>query len=428
MASELPVTAPEPVSKTPWQRWVGFWFPAADPTTLGFIRIATGLLVLYIHLAYSVDLQQFFGKHGWYSAAFIERERKEYPWQASPFWSWDPEPVISAKVPDFPHRRKAVVDFIRALPEDEAKRKASLEFLRQISASDDPEQPDPGAELVPGHAHLPGAPGPVPERAGHRRGAEAGPEPADPGPAGVPHDPPPAARERAARDVRAFWDVLPDGRATPAPGRTCSTTSSSLARRCGGRSSTSCTRCPPTRPSGRSGSTTWTTGTTSRTRRCAPGTPSSPSGSTSPTRRRWRWSTPPSCSPSCCSPSGCSPGHVGAGVGRGRRVHPPLAADLFGMDTMMNILLFYLMIGNSGAALSVDRLIARYRAARASLARSGTIDSATQAFLAVPPRSRGAGFALRLIQVHFCIIYLASGLAKLKGPRGGAVARCGTWW
>ena len=29
---------------------------------------------------------------------------------------------------------------------------------------------------------------------------------------------------------------------------------------------------------------------------------------------------------------------------------------LFGMDTMMNILLFYLMIGNSGAALSLDRL------------------------------------------------------------------------
>ena len=29
---------------------------------------------------------------------------------------------------------------------------------------------------------------------------------------------------------------------------------------------------------------------------------------------------------------------------------------LFGMDTMMNILIFYLMIGNCGATLSVDRL------------------------------------------------------------------------
>ena len=47
---------------------------------------------------------------------------------------------------------------------------------------------------------------------------------------------------------------------------------------------------------------------------------------------------------------------------------------LFGQDTMMNILLVYLMIANGGAALSLDRVIARYRAARASIARSGGID------------------------------------------------------
>ncbi len=88
---------------------------------------------------------------------------------------------------------------------------------------------------------------------------------------------------------------------------------------------------------------------------------------------------------------------------------------LFGMDTMMNILLFYLMIGNSGAALSLDRLIARYRAVRASLRRSGTIDANTRAFLACPPPSVSAGFAVRLIQIHFCFIYAAAGLAKLKG-------------
>jgi hypothetical protein len=92
---------------------------------------------------------------------------------------------------------------------------------------------------------------------------------------------------------------------------------------------------------------------------------------------------------------------------------------LFGMDTMTNVLLFYLMIGNSGAALSVDRVVARYRAVRASLRRTGTIDAATRAFLACPPPCRSAGFALRLIQVHFCFIYMASGLAKLKGS---------AWW
>jgi hypothetical protein len=92
---------------------------------------------------------------------------------------------------------------------------------------------------------------------------------------------------------------------------------------------------------------------------------------------------------------------------------------LFGMDTMMNILLFYLMIGNSGAALSVDRMIARYRAVRASLRRSGTIDANTRAFLACPPPSVNAGFAMRLLQIHVCFIYTAAGLSKLKGE---------LWW
>jgi hypothetical protein len=92
---------------------------------------------------------------------------------------------------------------------------------------------------------------------------------------------------------------------------------------------------------------------------------------------------------------------------------------LFGMDTMMNILLIYLMIGNSGAALSVDRLIARYRAARASIRRCGTIDEPTRAFLAQAPPSTGANFGIRLIQVHFCFIYLASGCSKLLGAN---------WW
>ena len=92
---------------------------------------------------------------------------------------------------------------------------------------------------------------------------------------------------------------------------------------------------------------------------------------------------------------------------------------LFGQDTMMNILLLYLMIANCGAALSLDRVIARYRATRASLARCGGIDATCTAFLTAPPPSLACGFAQRLLQVHFCFIYMASGLAKLKGS---------TWW
>jgi hypothetical protein len=92
---------------------------------------------------------------------------------------------------------------------------------------------------------------------------------------------------------------------------------------------------------------------------------------------------------------------------------------LFGMDTMLNILLFYLMFADSGAALSLDRVIKRYRAAKLSLARTGGIDAPTAAYLKQPPVSAAAGFAQRCLQVHFCFIYMASGLSKLKGP---------AWW
>jgi len=87
---------------------------------------------------------------------------------------------------------------------------------------------------------------------------------------------------------------------------------------------------------------------------------------------------------------------------------------LFGMDAMMMILLFYLMVGPSGAALSVDRWLERWRERK----RRGA--APLPAGPATPPEpSVVANFAVRLIQVHFCIIYLAAGTAKLLGS---------TWW
>ena len=214
MASELlPNTAPEPAYRTPWQKWVYFWFPAADPTTLGFVRVTTGLLVLYIHLAYSVDLQQFFGKQGWYSAAFVDRERHEYPWQVAPFWEWDPQSVIPAKVPDFPHRRTAVVEWIRGLPADEAKRAASLRFLDRVAKTD---APDTAIAALRWFQNI-GTAEEVRER--YLAALVAGPTT---NPAATPaasfytqRTPPflltlpPAEREQVAADVRAFWATLP---------------------------------------------------------------------------------------------------------------------------------------------------------------------------------------------------------------------------
>jgi hypothetical protein len=116
---------------------------------------------------------------------------------------------------------------------------------------------------------------------------------------------------------------------------------------------------------------------------------------------------------------------------------------LFGVDTMMMILLLYLMIGPSGAALSVDRLITRWwRAWRAkkpaarqgegekgrqveststSLPFSPSPDLATFApsVAFAPPPSVSCNVAIRLIQINLCFIYFVSGISKLQGA---------AWW
>jgi hypothetical protein len=82
-------------------------------------------------------------------------------------------------------------------------------------------------------------------------------------------------------------------------------------------------------------------------------------------------------------------------------------AMLFGVDTMMNILLLYLMIGPSGAVCSVDAWMRRWW----NQGKPGTSARAAP--------SVTANVALRLLQVHVCVIYLFSGLSKLQGT---------AWW
>jgi len=87
---------------------------------------------------------------------------------------------------------------------------------------------------------------------------------------------------------------------------------------------------------------------------------------------------------------------------------------LFGMDTIINLVVLYLVIGPSGAALSVDRLIARYWATREAKRKHLPAPS-----FPAPLPSVSANVALRLLQVHFCVIYLVAGLSKLQGA---------SWW
>lgn len=80
---------------------------------------------------------------------------------------------------------------------------------------------------------------------------------------------------------------------------------------------------------------------------------------------------------------------------------------VFGLDTMMMITLAYLNVGPSGAVLSLDRWLEKRRARKLG-----------EPVPEVAP-SRAANFAIRLFQIHFCIIYLATGTSKLLGT---------SWW
>jgi hypothetical protein len=69
----------------------------------------------------------------------------------------------------------------------------------------------------------------------------------------------------------------------------------------------------------------------------------------------------------------------------------------FGLDKINCMLAMYLMIGPCGARYSIDRL---WRLRRGSNE---------------VPATSSANLAIRLIQVHMCIIYLFSGIAKIGG-------------
>ncbi len=108
--------------------------------------------------------------------------------------------------------------------------------------------------------------------------------------------------------------------------------------------------------------------------------------------------------------------------------------SLFGVDTMMLILLMYLMLGPSGSAVSVDRWILHWwrtkggnflrkwgflKDDKTELASKKAEIVSSQTILEPPRKTIIANFALRMLQVHVCFVYAAAGLAKLKGT---------TWW
>ncbi|MBI2804360.1 MAG: hypothetical protein HYX68_05170 [Planctomycetes bacterium] len=102
---------------------------------------------------------------------------------------------------------------------------------------------------------------------------------------------------------------------------------------------------------------------------------------------------------------------------------------LFGVDTMTNILLLYLMISPCGAVYSLDRVIRKWWVG----AKMGLVESWYRFWRLpvptniapptpvpdVPEPSVSANVALRLLQIHVCFIYGMAGLSKLLGR---------SWW
>jgi predicted DCC family thiol-disulfide oxidoreductase YuxK len=92
---------------------------------------------------------------------------------------------------------------------------------------------------------------------------------------------------------------------------------------------------------------------------------------------------------------------------------------LFGFDQIVPTWALYLAVcGASGHAVSLDRFIARWRLARAEVARRRK-DGRWIVPSGVPRPTVAANLGLRLIQLHLVLIYGMAGLAKLRGD---------AWW
>ncbi len=392
-----------------WAAWSRFWFTPADPTPLCLMRIVAGLLVLYVHVAYCFDLQAMFGPHGWYSREQADRERHEWP-VLVPQGTWVTQPRF--RMPQIAEHRRALREFLgnvardkeampkvlrllRGLPADREQRMITLRYLQNRM----PESFEQRDELF-------------------RRMVDAPADDAD-----AQKSLPPfllsltrAQREMFRADAHALYQVLPAERQLATHVFTLLQIDSGQDL---GPLALFIERLAANNP-------------------------------TDEAREQYL---------DYCEYWGFAPDDPDLYV-RGHIVYSPffhttdpravavlhglhllvivlftvgfctrvtsvltwLAAlayiqrnpvVLFGQDTMMNLCLFYLMLAPCGATWSVDWLIARYRAGRDAL-RNGR-----------PPADDGprplvsAGFIIRMLQIHYCLMYLSAGLSKLKGE---------TWW
>lgn len=65
--------------------WNTFWFTPQDPATLSLIRIATGAMLFYTHLVWTVHSSFFFGDESWLNSAAVDAAKQSL-WYFTPFW------------------------------------------------------------------------------------------------------------------------------------------------------------------------------------------------------------------------------------------------------------------------------------------------------------------------------------------------------
>jgi hypothetical protein len=85
-----------------------------------------------------------------------------------------------------------------------------------------------------------------------------------------------------------------------------------------------------------------------------------------------------------------------------------LTGAFFGLDQVNAMLAMYVMLGPSGAVYSVDRWLSQRRAGQGGRREDTEVAS-----------SVSTNVAIRLIQLHMCVIYLFGGISKTRGE---------TWW
>ncbi len=71
--------------------WNTFFFTPADPTALGLIRAAVGLLALWSLLVFGLDLHDYFGSDGWAEPSAIRMAQRAPVWS---FWFLVPDSAL----------------------------------------------------------------------------------------------------------------------------------------------------------------------------------------------------------------------------------------------------------------------------------------------------------------------------------------------